>query len=398
MPAILLLTLLCLPALAAPGPTEVRGRFVDDWCALGAAMYGQQSAALLDAGQNGDQKLREATFKLTGDKGAVTPLKILLAESETRTDLMVDLGGDGACSTDEDLAVAPVDQRPPGFGPDNRPVWVAEITKPSRRTVAFRLSAIPGMIVMAVRGYAVADLAAQRIFIKDANANLVLDGAADMLYADLDRDGALTSNGERMPLTASMDLANLILRPKLNSPMDAVICQVEPGGELYARFVIAAVKSRPEKVLASIQRRGGDTILLDRLGQPVKVRAGDHSVESVSLSLGNSAGPAMTYNFTRQGSGGVMALRSGGPSTFELVGPITLKPRWTLTSPDGKPLKQARAGDTLAVELDAVTASGLVLTGCNTGPPEQQYPSQAPKMQLLSPAGTVVFSGAMVYG
>lgn len=398
MPAILLLTLLCLPALAAPGPVEVRAQFVDEWCALGLPMYGQQSAALLDAGEDGDHKLREATFKLTGDKGAVIPLKVLLAESATSTDLMVDISGDGACSTDEALGVAHLDQRPPGFGPDSRPVWVAEIDRPFRRTVAFRLSSIPGMIVMAVRGYAAADLPGHRVFTKDANADLVLNAAADMLCADLNGDGVLTANGERMPVAATMDLADLILRPKLNSPMEAVTCQVEPGGELYARFVIAAVKTRPQKVLVSVQRRGGDTILLDRLGQPAKVRAGDHTVESLSLCLKNPSGPAMTYNFTRQGSTTVMALRPGGPSTFELVGPITLKPRWTLNSPDGKPLKQAQPGDTLAVELDAVTASGLALTGCNTGPPEQQYPSEAPKMLLLSPAGSVVFSGAMAYG
>jgi len=119
----------------------------------------------------------------------------------------------------------------------------------------------------------------------------------------------------------------------------------------------------------------------------------------VSLGVKSPTGAGMFYNFERQGSGATLAVRADGPTTLELIGPITLKPRWSLTDGSGAALKSARPGAELQCEVDAVTATGMKLTGCNTGTAEENYPTQIPpRMALVDPAGKVLFSGAMTFG
>ena len=107
----------------------------------------------------------------------------------------------------------------------------------------------------------------------------------------------------------------------------------------------------------------------------------------------------MFYNFQREGAGATLPVRADTTAPLELIGKITLQPRWTLTDDNGTRLKTARPGAELQCEVDAVTATGLKLTGCNTGTPEENFPTQTPpRMELLDPAGKVVFSGAMTFG
>jgi hypothetical protein len=395
----LLMLFVCGLAHAAPG------QYVDEWAALGMPMYGQQFAALSAPREHGGEKVSEATLKLTGEKGAPFFLKVVLAEGMQNgvpyRELFVDTSGEGMCSTDESASRVRPEQRPPGFGAADQPVWMIELQRPLKRTVAFRLSEIPGMIVMAVRGYATGEIATgagpRRVFVKDANANQVLEAGVDFLYVDLDGNGRLNGAAEQLTAAPAIDVADVILQPKMGAPLTALTWEVVAGGEVWARFVIGVVKVAPEKLVVSIQREGGGAVLLERLGQPVKLQAGNYSVESLSLALpGEKGAPTTHYNFERRGKGQPLVIRAGGSSTFELLGTLTLKPRWSLEGATGKSVPP---GATLRCEVDAVSETGLALTGCETGGPEAQYPTKIPpRMELLSPSGKVLFRGAMTYG
>ena len=386
-------------AAAAPTPLQ----FVDEWAALGTPLYGQQAVALAAPQQVGGGKQLEATFRFSGAKGAVVPLKVVLVEGAQDPSLLVDANGDGTCTPEEAAAVATDAQHPPGFAPPTQPVWVAELQQPIKRTVAFRLSAIPGMIVMALRGYAAGEVTcgdgAHRLSVVDTNANLMLDEGTDTLAVDLNNDGKLDGPGERLSAASSVDIADRLVQPTLGASFQSLALTVQPAGEVPVRFAIAALKAPPVKLLASVQRQGGGAILLQSLSQPAKMRTGDYSIESLSVGVRGANGKNMYYNFERTGKGVSFPVRIGGPASVEMIGKLRLVPRWSLEGPNGEALKSAAPGTELRCEVDAVTATGLKLTGCNTGTEEENYPTQVPpRMTLLDPAGKVLFSGAMTFG
>ncbi|MBU0608254.1 MAG: hypothetical protein KKI08_10215 [Armatimonadetes bacterium] len=404
------LTALCALAPAAHA-ASVPAQFVDEWAALGTPLYGQQSAALVNitpAALKGELPVpaagaQYAVFNLRDDKGATVPLVAALTEQAGNETLFVDTDGDGALAATEAAALAPADQRPPGFGRAAQTIWMARIAQPQPRTVLFRLSAIPGMIAMAVRGHGTAELTTGkgplRVHVVDANANLVLDEGVDALYADLNADGKLDGTGERIVAGPAMDVADLVVAPTMGAPLSALTLAAEPAVDVPVRFAIAALKDKPLKFVASVLRQGGDGTLLTNLDESVKLRVGSLSVESLSLGIKSPTGVGMFYNFQREGAGATLPVRADTTAPLELIGKITLQPRWTLTDENGTRLKSARPGAELQCEVDAVTATGLKLVGCSTGTPEENFPTQTPpRMALLSPAGKVVFSGAMTFG
>lgn len=399
MPRTLCLLLICGIAHAAPL------RFVDEWTAKGQPAYGQATAALTTVKPEGLKQAppgaQYAVFSLKGGKSKTIPLIVaVVATFPGASALYVDGNRDGVLTPGEIAAPAPPDQRPPGFGSADRPVWIARLLAPLPRTVVFRLSAIPGMIVMAMRGYAAGSVTTaggpREAIIIDANANLVLDRGADTLYADLNGDGRFDPSLERRPVAACMDVGGRLVRPALGSPLERLAWQIEPGGDVWGRFVIGAVKVKPERVAVGLYREGGGAVLLDRLGQPTKLPAGDYTIESIALTLPRAGGTKTYYTFGRSGQGAGLCLRPGGPSTFEVLGKLTLTPGWSL---QGTGARKVTSGATLRGTMDVRSASGLSLAGCDTATTEGSFPTKtAPKLELLDPSRNVVFSGAMSFG
>lgn len=409
---VLLLMLLASVACAAPV------QFVDEWSALGMPLYGQQSAALVKAKPEAlkgnlpvkADQAQYAIFSLTSERGApaavavsLIDVAVALTEQGGQRTLFVDANGDGLLDANEAATPAAADQRPPGFGEAAQPVWVANIEKPFARTVAFRLNASTGMLVMAVRGYATTEIATGkgpvRLYVEDTNANLVLDDKADALYVDLNGDGKLDGPGERIAAGQAVDVADMLVEPTLGAPFNALNIAFEKTVDVPARFTIAALKTPPVKLSASLLRRGGGATTVTSLGQPMDLRAGSYSIMSLSMGLHNAGGAMVYYNFEQRGGGAPWLAHPAGPTTLELIGKVTIKPTWSLTEANGEPATAAHPGSELACDMDAVTATGMGLVGCNTQDPTEGYPTKTPPVvELVDPAGKVVFSGAMTFG
>jgi hypothetical protein len=377
--------------------------WVDEWSAGDLPAYGQASAPLvsvkpasLTAMPASLQEVRCSAFAFY--ETAETQVSVAAVLHEPRgapPQLFVDANADGVLAADELARVATDADRPPGFGKPGETVWLVQLTKPHARLAAFRLNPLGGLMSCALRGYARGSLpvegGAVDSLLVDADANMRLDLARDRLYLDEDRDGVFDAVRERRPCPPRLEVSGAAFTFSGGRPFHEAQWFLAPTGDVPLRCAIAGLKATPERIVACLSRVGGGLYQVVSTDETTKLPAGSYNVESVFLKLPAADGETWTYTFDRRDTAPPTDIQGADPVRLELLGNLKLG-----VSYEGKPAP----GQTLMVEVNVRSATGLSMTGCTKGRLNIGGSGTIPaNLVLLGPAGfKPVYESSMGFG
>jgi hypothetical protein len=377
--------------------------WVDEWSVGDLPAYGQASAPLvsvkpasLTAMPASFQEVRCSAFALYETEETQASIAVVLHEPRgAPPQLYVDANADGVLAADEVARVATEAERPPGFGKPGETVWLMQLTKPHSRLAAFRLNPFGGLLTYALRGYARGSLpiegGAVDALLVDADANMRLDVARDHLYLDENRDGVFDAVHERRACPARLEVSGSAFTFSEGRPFREAQWFLAPTGDVPLRCGIASLKATPERIVACLGRVGGGLYQVASTDQTTKLPAGSYTVESVFLKLPAADGQTWTYTFDRQEAAAPTDIQGGNPVALELLGNLTLG-----VSYEGN----TAPGQTLMVEVNVRSATGLSMTGCTKGRLNIGGSGTIPaKLVLLGPTGAKpVYESSMGFG
>ena len=398
-----LLGFVLLFGLTAVTVTAEPLQFVDQWRAGDLPAYGQAYSGLTTLKPQGlkaelgkpASTVRYASFEFSGEKGSMRVVAAMAEPPNGAQALYVDSNADGALKQEEVAKQASADERPPGFGRADEQVWVADLSRPYSRRVAFRLSRFGGMLVCAVRGYWAGRLPVdgqpRDLVLVDANADLRLETGRDRAYVDLDGDGKLDPQSEGFALLTRMQFGQSAFSFPARMGAQQVQWEVARQGEGTLRFALGALKVKPDKLMASVSWEGGRVFGANALGQDLTVPAGSYTVESLLVRARGADGKTHTYSFDRRGSAKPIVVQANRASTADLLGKLSLAVSGFGTT--------QRRGGSFSVGVNLQTATGLALTSYDSGQTTEGRDSRvAPFIKFLAPDGSVVQQGSMEFG
>ena len=380
--------LLLLGSAAQAGPF----RFVDEWTFDGLPAYGQASAglatvkpdALKAAPEFPAGTVRYGTFVLKRSAGSGASVVVALVEP-TGGDkaLYVDANADGALTEDERARVAAKAQRPPGFGKPGETIWITELRKPSRRTVAFRLGPFPGLITCAARGFARGQVPLgsemRDAILVDSNASMILERGADCVYVDLNRDGRLQPETERFPLLPRITIGGTPVQFAVDTSLRRASAEAAPRETVSVQFTVGSLPGQPEKVVASLSGMGGDIVQVNTISEPTSLPADSYSLDSLFIAA-SAEGAKWTYSFTATGGG--PRIEPQGGASVDLLGKMSLGVSCT---------GELRPGGTIRSQVDARTSTGLTMRAVTQGGREISLYGELPAtVELVGPDGSVL--------
>jgi hypothetical protein len=372
--------------------------FVDQWVAGDLVAYGKALSGLASVKPDGltsepaygDANVRYATFRFRASEQETVACVVALAEADNGDKtLYVDGDGDGKLTSAERAEVAPESQRPPDFGAAGERIWLARVSRPYERLLAFRLSPFGGTINCAVRGYNRGKLPIdgerREAVMVDANANMLLEATRDRVYVDLNGDGKLDPTSERFPLTERMEFGELAFAFAGTMAQDKVVWDLAPMGKVPVTFSIAKLSAQPGRFSATLSRKGGGVFQVTELGEELRVPAGTYIVDSLYLRVPGPGGVTHEYSFDGRDASKVIELVGEAPRSVELMGELSLS-----VTVRGA----ARPGSTLSVEDTVKTATGLSMVMHTSGG------RQVPPRAVLKMAGSdePIATGITNYG
>ncbi|MBM3474161.1 MAG: hypothetical protein FJX75_12905 [Armatimonadetes bacterium] len=395
--------ILLLAVLAAPITWAEPFTWVDEWSLGDLPTYGQVSVPLvslkppsLSALPTAFREVRCSAFTFYETAETKTTLAAVLHEpGGAAPELHVDANADGKLAADEQARVAAPDERPAGFGKPGETVWLIQLTKPHPRLVAFRLNPFGGLLTCALRGYMRGSLpvegGAVDALLVEADANMRLDPGQDRLYLDEDRNGTFEPIRERRACPPRLGLAGAAFTFSEGRLFHEAQWYLAPTGDVPLRGVIAGLKAVPERIIACLSRAGGGLYQVASTDETTKLPAGSYSVESVFLKLPASDGETWTYTFDRREAAPPTEVQGADPVSLELLGNLALGVTYS-----GKPAP----GQTLRVEVNVRSATGLTMTGCTKGQLNIGGMGTIPaKLVLLGPTGArPVYESSMGFG